>query len=156
MVHSCCIKNCRSEWKKSEGVTFHNFPLKVETHEKFVAAIPPSLRPKISKYSKICSRHFTTDCFQPITSTSVRRILKRHAIPTLFNYHLDCTPTNEALNYGPSTSNINVVFDEEKPLNNNLSQSTMEQCSSIGKKDVGVQTIVQLSHDVYIIVCIKS
>ena len=143
MVHSCCIKNCRSEWKISEGVTFHNFPLKVEFHEKFVAAIPPNLLPKVSKYSKICSKHFTTDSFQPVTSTSVRRILKRNAIPTLFSFHSDCTPTNKALNYGPSTSNINVEFDEEKPPNDNSSQSTMEQCSSVGKRDVGVQTMLQ-------------
>ena len=145
MVHSCCIKNCKSEWKKTEGVTFHSFPLKVEFHEKFVAAIPQSLRPKVGKHSKVCSRHFTTDCFQPVTSTSVRRILKRHATPTLFNCHSDCTPTNMALSNGPSTSNTNVVIAEEKPPNDNSSQSTMEQCSSMGIRNVGVQTMEQCS-----------
>ena len=73
MVNRCCIKNYKSEWKKSEGVTFHNVPLKEESRKKFIAAIPVNLQLSVQKYSRICSKHFTTDAFQATTSTSVRR-----------------------------------------------------------------------------------
>ena len=60
----------------------------------------------------------------------------------------------QALSYGLSTSNSNVVptvFGEEEPPG-----KSQEQCNVTEKKEVDVQTMVQVSHDVYRIVCMKS
>lgn len=74
-------------------------PLKEESRKKFIAAIPVNLQLSVQKYSRICSKHFTTDAFQATTSTSVRRILKRDAVPTLFDHQYHCTPVNEVSKY---------------------------------------------------------
>ncbi len=39
-----------------------------------------------SKSSRICSKHFHVDCFEPITEFGVRRRLKKNAIPTIFGF----------------------------------------------------------------------
>lgn len=142
MGYSCYIKNCKSEWKRSKDVAFHSFPSKAEFCEKFIAAIPPPLRRKVCKYSKICSKHFTTDCFQPTTSTSVRRILKRDAIPTLFDYDF----MNERLNCDSSNINTVVIEDDPQPImqtgvagRRDVAIQTMPECSGVLKKDIAVQ-----------------
>ncbi|XP_076664349.1 uncharacterized protein LOC143366828 [Andrena cerasifolii] len=66
----------------------------------------------------------------------MRRTLKRHAVPTLFDHHFHCNYTNEALNYGPSTSNFNAMFGEEE-----LPGKSREQCNVTEKKEVGAQTM---------------
>lgn len=69
-----------------ELVILYRFPIEQEARERFLEAIPQNLQPKITKYSVICSKHFTTDSF---TYTDCQRHLKTRAIPTLFEYDAD-------------------------------------------------------------------
>lgn len=52
--------------------------------EKWLAAIPNNLL-QSNKIIYICSIHFTPDCFQLPVEGSIRRILKKTAVPN-FNY----------------------------------------------------------------------
>ncbi|XP_053989794.1 THAP domain-containing protein 1 [Hylaeus volcanicus] len=160
MGKACCIKNCRNSSKLNPNVSFHKFPTKPDELKKFVAAIPPSLQLKITKFSTICSKHFTPESFQPIITATVLRRLKPQAVPTLFNYDFRSsvslnstvmsTQLYEVITCEPLVSHTNRVCENSS---NNLvyrtstanvlcqtSSTNMEETSTSMKKDVGVQT----------------
>lgn len=61
------------------------FPLaRPDVCGKWVAAMRNNFKP--TKYSSICSQHFTKDCFK---SECNNRVLKDNAVPSLFSFNLD-------------------------------------------------------------------
>ncbi|XP_045783605.1 uncharacterized protein LOC123879742 isoform X3 [Maniola jurtina] len=81
---SCAVNWCRKSSKtynyKNDGITFHRFPRNSEYKEKWINATCRGEKWFPNKYSIICSRHFTEDCFQNMKN---RRKLKKTALPTL-------------------------------------------------------------------------
>ncbi|XP_054614297.1 THAP domain-containing protein 1 isoform X2 [Dunckerocampus dactyliophorus] len=74
---------------------------------------------KPSKYSNICSQHFTKDCFKRECNN---RVLKENAVPSLFNFNLNIK--SESLE-DPFTSEIH--FPLSFPL---MSDTVMEEVES--------------------------
>nr|CAD7424290.1 unnamed protein product [Timema monikensis] len=90
MVASCSAYNCQERYVKGGDITFHSFPKNEELKRKWVLLtrrqnfIP-------TQASKLCSKHFTSDCFDndsQCQSTTIRKKtkLKQDAVPSIFNF----------------------------------------------------------------------
>ncbi|KAM4635573.1 THAP domain-containing protein 1 [Polymixia lowei] len=81
MVQSCSAYGCKNRYHKDKNISFHKFPLaRPEVCVKWIAAMRRrDFKP--TKYSNICSQHFTKDCFKRECNN---RVLKENAVPSLF------------------------------------------------------------------------
>ncbi|KAG8228799.1 hypothetical protein J437_LFUL006678 [Ladona fulva] len=83
MVNSCAAYNCTERYRKG-GVAFHSFPASKELREKWIKALRRSnFTP--NRYSKLCAKHFTPDCYETAPWSYMKR-LKKGAVPTLFEF----------------------------------------------------------------------
>ncbi|MEE6509012.1 hypothetical protein FKM82_023836 [Ascaphus truei] len=83
MVQSCSAYGCKNRYDKDKAVSFHKFPLtRPLLCKKWEAAIR-RIDFKPTKYSSICSDHFTPDCFKRECNN---KLLKDNAAPTVFSY----------------------------------------------------------------------
>ncbi|KAK3509254.1 hypothetical protein QTP70_027046 [Hemibagrus guttatus] len=82
MVQSCSAYGCKNRYHKDKDISFHKFPLaRPDLCGKWVTAMKRrNFKP--TKYSNICSQHFTKDCFKRECNN---RVLKENAVPSLFN-----------------------------------------------------------------------
>ena len=93
----CCANGCSNNnaYKGESGdVSFHKFPDDDSLKLQWTSQIARDCW-QPSKYSVLCSDHFTTDCFIKgpiIPGFSKRRRLLPTAIPTIFNR---CRTTND-------------------------------------------------------------
>ncbi|XP_066518364.1 THAP domain-containing protein 1 isoform X2 [Hoplias malabaricus] len=84
MVQSCSAYGCKNRYHKDKNISFHKFPLaRPDICGKWVAAMKRS-NFKPTKYSNICSQHFTKDCFKRECNN---RVLKENAVPSLFSFN---------------------------------------------------------------------
>uniref|UniRef100_A0A8C5DNH9 THAP domain-containing protein 1-like n=1 Tax=Gouania willdenowi TaxID=441366 RepID=A0A8C5DNH9_GOUWI len=97
MVQTCSAYGCKNRYHKDKDVSFHKFPLaRPDVCDKWVSAMRRN-NFKPTKYSNICSQHFTTDCFKRECNN---RVLKESAVPSLFTFNLsiksleDCFPSD--------------------------------------------------------------
>ncbi|CAM4547752.1 unnamed protein product [Leuciscus chuanchicus] len=83
MVQSCSAYGCKNRYQKDKNISFHKFPLaRPDICGKWVSAIKRrNFKP--TKYSNICSQHFTRDCFKHQCNN---RVLKDNAVPSLFSF----------------------------------------------------------------------
>ncbi|TKC35113.1 THAP domain-containing protein 1 [Balaenoptera ricei] len=81
MVQSCSAYGCKNRYDKDKPVSFHKFPLtRPSLCKKWEAAVRrKNFKP--TKYSSICSEHFTPDCFKRECNN---KLLKEDAVPTIF------------------------------------------------------------------------
>lgn len=81
MVQSCSAYGCKNRYHKDKNISFHKFPLaRPDVCGRWVAAIKRrNFKP--TKYSNICSQHFTRECFKRECNN---RVLKDNAVPSLF------------------------------------------------------------------------
>ncbi|XP_060619675.1 THAP domain-containing protein 1 isoform X2 [Anolis sagrei] len=81
MVQSCSAYRCRNRYDKEKPISFHKFPLtRPDLCKKWEAAVRrKNFKP--TKYSSICSEHFTPDCFKRECNN---KLLKDNAVPTIF------------------------------------------------------------------------
>uniref|UniRef100_A0A3Q4BAR6 THAP domain-containing protein 1 n=1 Tax=Mola mola TaxID=94237 RepID=A0A3Q4BAR6_MOLML len=85
MVQTCSAYGCKNRYHKDKDISFHKFPLaRPDVCVKWVAAMRRN-NFKPTKYSNICSQHFTKDCFK---SECNNRVLKDNAVPSLFTFNL--------------------------------------------------------------------
>ncbi|XP_014853898.1 PREDICTED: THAP domain-containing protein 1 isoform X1 [Poecilia mexicana] len=85
MVQTCSAYGCKNRYHKDKDISFHKFPLaRPDVCRKWVAAMRRS-NFKPTKYSNICSQHFTQDCFKRECNN---RVLKDNAVPSLFGFGL--------------------------------------------------------------------
>ncbi|KAB5522311.1 hypothetical protein PHYPO_G00158120 [Pangasianodon hypophthalmus] len=84
MVQSCSAYGCKNRYHKDKDISFHKFPLaRPDLCGKWVAAMKRrNFKP--TKYSNICSQHFTKDCFKRECNN---RVLKENAVPSLFHFN---------------------------------------------------------------------
>ncbi|XP_061603727.1 THAP domain-containing protein 1 isoform X4 [Phyllopteryx taeniolatus] len=86
MVQTCSAYGCKNRYHKDKEISFHKFPLaRPDICDKWVAAMRRN-NFKPTKYSNICSQHFAKDCFKRECNN---RVLKDHAVPSLFDLNLD-------------------------------------------------------------------
>ncbi|XP_071453914.1 uncharacterized protein [Hetaerina americana] len=83
MVHHCCAYGCRERSQKGGSVTLHSFP-KDPSRRKLWEMKVRRQNFKVTDYTKICSKHFTDDCFDREKFGGTW--LKSDAVPTLFNF----------------------------------------------------------------------
>lgn len=85
MVQTCSAYGCKNRYHKDKEISFHKFPLaRPDVCGKWVAAMRRN-NFKPTKYSNICSQHFTKDCFKIECNN---RVLKENAVPSLFTFNL--------------------------------------------------------------------
>ncbi|XP_023119765.1 THAP domain-containing protein 1 [Amphiprion ocellaris] len=85
MVQTCSAYGCKNRYHKDKDISFHKFPLaRPDVCGKWVSAMRRN-NFKPTKYSNICSQHFTKDCFKRECNN---RVLKENAVPSLFTFNL--------------------------------------------------------------------
>ncbi|CAJ1071070.1 THAP domain-containing protein 1 [Xyrichtys novacula] len=82
MVQTCSAYGCKNRYVKEKDISFHKFPMtRPHVCVKWVAAMNrDNFKP--TKYSSICSEHFTKDCFKMECNN---RVLKDNAVPSIFD-----------------------------------------------------------------------
>ncbi|KAM4708266.1 THAP domain-containing protein 1 [Discoglossus pictus] len=83
MVQSCSAYGCKNRYDKDKPISFHKFPLTRPLLCKKWEAAVRRVDFKPTKYSSICSDHFTSDCFKRECNN---KLLKDNAVPTIFSY----------------------------------------------------------------------
>ncbi|GBM33484.1 THAP domain-containing protein 1 [Araneus ventricosus] len=83
MVKFCCAFGCNEKFIKGGPITFHSFP-KDETRRKLWESKLKRENFKATNYSRICSRHFSEDCFEREKLGGTW--LKKDAVPTIFDF----------------------------------------------------------------------
>ncbi|XP_058621123.1 uncharacterized protein LOC131533086 [Onychostoma macrolepis] len=82
----CCVPLCDTSSRFNSVVSFHTFPLDKETSKKWIHYIRREDF-NITPNTRVCSRHFKSDdLIEPSTPTG-RRLLKKGAVPTLFEWN---------------------------------------------------------------------
>ncbi|XP_060931362.1 THAP domain-containing protein 1 [Limanda limanda] len=82
MVQTCSAYGCKNRYHKDKDVSFHKFPLaRPDVCGQWVAAMRRN-NFKPTKYSNICSQHFTEACFKRECNN---RVLQESAVPSLFS-----------------------------------------------------------------------
>ncbi|XP_028827787.1 THAP domain-containing protein 1 [Denticeps clupeoides] len=98
MVQSCSAYGCKNRYHKDKNISFHKFPLaRPDVCGKWVAAMRRS-NFKPTKYSNICSQHFTKDSFKRECNN---RVLKENAVPSLFSFSKLHTKPETLVDSGP-------------------------------------------------------
>ncbi|XP_055054048.1 THAP domain-containing protein 1 [Misgurnus anguillicaudatus] len=94
MVQSCSAYGCKNRYHKDKNISFHKFPLaRPDVCDKWVTAIKRrNFKP--TKYSSICSQHFTKNSFRQDCNN---RVLKDDAVPSLFKLHVQARSLREDL-----------------------------------------------------------
>ncbi|GFS14588.1 THAP domain-containing protein 1 [Elysia marginata] len=128
-VPCCVVRDCSNRQYKlndasssdrSEDITFHYFPSKVELRTKWLTAIKrENFTP--APTSRVCSKHFKPSDFKPFTRSQQRRILKDTAVPSIFDFpgHLRVEepepdePKDEAPRQGLPAVQLRVQSPEE-------------------------------------------
>ncbi|KAM3600440.1 uncharacterized protein V6R79_023576 [Siganus canaliculatus] len=118
MVQTCSAYGCKNRYHKEKDISFHKFPLaRPDICGKWVAAMRRN-NFKPTKYSNICSQHFTRDCFKTECNN---RVLKDNAVPSLFTFNLNIKsledPFPSEIHFPlslPLTSDLVVEEDEDE------------------------------------------
>lgn len=109
MVQSCSAYGCKNRYDKDKPVSFHKFPLTRPSLCKQWEAAVKRKNFKPTKYSSICSEHFTPDCFKRECNN---KLLKENAVPTIFLYiephekKEDLEPQEQLPSPSPPTSQV--------------------------------------------------
>ena len=113
MVYCCMVWGCQNrpdrEDCRSRGVSFHRLPVSdLNLLSSWVEKIGVTNYP-LSRNLRICSEHFELDCF--VVHKDGRRVLKRTAVPSLFNF-----PPENIQSMFPAFSLSTVSTDDLKAL----------------------------------------
>ncbi|KAG8191483.1 hypothetical protein JTE90_020731 [Oedothorax gibbosus] len=111
MVNSCSANGCKNRNTKGGTLTFHRFPLNNKHMLKLWLYQIKRGSWEPSKYSVICSEHFTEDSF--VVKTNNRRTLKNDACPTIFTVANYTEPPKKKKN--PRERNLMEVDPETTP-----------------------------------------
>ncbi|CAH0399815.1 unnamed protein product [Chilo suppressalis] len=107
----CAVKWC-GKWSATssltkDGITFHRFPKCLKIKQKWIDATKRDDNWFPGKHHTICSRHFTKDCFRPISGN--RRLLFDNAVPTQM---LPCLQSAD--NFAEASISPKLEIKEEK------------------------------------------
>lgn len=82
----CCVPFCRASQRFNSVLSFHAFPANKENRMKWLRSIR-RVDINVTQDTKVCGRHFKSDDFIEALNTAGRRILKKGAVPTLFQWN---------------------------------------------------------------------
>ncbi|XP_076299443.1 uncharacterized protein LOC143218242 [Lasioglossum baleicum] len=137
MVQTCCIKNCKERQNRDTNISFHKFPKDPELREKWIKAINcENFEP--SAHSRVCSKHFESDCFVG-NSWSSKRNLRYDTIPRV-------SEVPEVSRIQPTeVANIPCIKieNESASLNNEIADEddSVESAARTGRDNVSFQEI---------------
>lgn len=86
----CAAFDCNNDSRYTTGISYHCFPSDPSIRELWLAKISRADL-VISKHSRLCSVHFTSDCYErdlkaELLGSKPKAILKPDAIPSLFSH----------------------------------------------------------------------
>lgn len=86
----CAAFDCNNHSRRTTGISYHCFPSDPSIREQWLAKISRADL-VISKHSRLCSEHFTPDCYErdlkaELLGSKPKAILKPDAIPLLFSH----------------------------------------------------------------------
>ncbi|XP_064474320.1 uncharacterized protein LOC135388606 isoform X2 [Ornithodoros turicata] len=144
--HRCCFVHCKNKRENTTGVTFFGFPKCERLKQLWIAKVR---RPgwKLYKSSRLCSDHFTADCFEEaerlqqefglvLPGKRLRQRLKPDAVPSLFVEHegdfdVPSSSSRRDSDEEPGTSGF--PFEETSvppvPFHHTVSQESGAQCT---------------------------
>ncbi|XP_075885312.1 THAP domain-containing protein 1 [Nelusetta ayraudi] len=141
MVQTCSAYGCKNRYHKERDVSFHKFPLaRPDVCCKWVAAMRNNFKP--TKYSSICSQHFTKDCFK---SECNNRVLKDNAVPSLFSFSLEIKSESLEDPFPPD-----IHFPLSIPLTSDLAEEEEEEEEERGE---GGRSLPDLRWDTTAVCC---
>ncbi|XP_049769899.1 THAP domain-containing protein 2-like isoform X2 [Schistocerca cancellata] len=119
MVNSCAALGCTEKYVKGAELSFHSFPADEVRRNVWTLALKRK-NFKATKYTKICSKHFSSDCFETVAFGSGRK-LKRDAVPSIFYcpLHLASKGRNKLPQFEINTENVSSATDNEMCSTNN-------------------------------------
>ncbi|XP_029132153.2 uncharacterized protein ftr97 isoform X1 [Labrus bergylta] len=82
----CCVPLCAASSKYNSALSFHTFPKDFETRRKWISAIRRD-HFAVSPHTRVCSRHFTSEDVREPLSATARRLLRKGAVPALFEWN---------------------------------------------------------------------
>ncbi|XP_060917346.1 uncharacterized protein ftr97 isoform X2 [Labrus mixtus] len=82
----CCVPLCAASSKYNSALSFHTFPKDFETRRKWISAIRRD-HFAVSPHTRVCSRHFTNEDVREPLSETARRLLRKGAVPALFEWN---------------------------------------------------------------------
>lgn len=156
MVQSCSAYGCKNRYQKDRNISFHKFPLaRPEVCVQWVSAMSRrNFKP--TKYSNICSQHFTSDCFKQECNN---RVLKDNAVPSLFTLQTQdpfsadvCFPLNVCATAEP----LSECFPEQCGLPDGQEAGAVscpEQCVPPGGQEAGA---VSCDHNYTLEDCVQQ
>ncbi len=92
MASKCAVPNCKSVSEAGNGITWHYFPKDQKILQEWIRNIPQSDWVP-TKWSQICSLHFTPDCFTMESQDTnkyrkkaevQKQRIRKGSVPTLF------------------------------------------------------------------------
>ena len=110
MVRTYVAAGCNNTGR--DGISFFKFPSDARLRQEWSRQVQRT-RDNWSgptKYSALCASHFTSDCFELNSAIAasmgltMRRRLKRGAIPTIFERRIPVNNPSGACGSGPATS----------------------------------------------------
>ncbi|XP_047101644.1 THAP domain-containing protein 2-like isoform X2 [Schistocerca piceifrons] len=119
MVNSCAALGCTEKYVKGAELSFHSFPADEVRRNVWTLALKRK-NFKASKYTKICSKHFSSDCFDT-DAFGFGRKLKRDAVPSIFNcpLHSASKGRNKLPQFERNTEKVSSATDNEMCSTNN-------------------------------------
>lgn len=104
MPHYCCVPQCKSNSSAEDckNLSFQSFPKDPELAKKWTVSIKRDNKFKVSKYTRICSRHFKAEDYELQQFGRVRQRLKKDVVPTVFNWHTPKPPRRKLFRHPPS------------------------------------------------------
>uniref|UniRef100_A0A8B9GTX4 THAP domain-containing protein 1 n=1 Tax=Astyanax mexicanus TaxID=7994 RepID=A0A8B9GTX4_ASTMX len=82
----CCVPLCQASSKYNKVLSFHTFPSDAENRLKWNFAIRRE-NFTVTPHTRVCSRHFKKEDLREPESKSGRRLLKKGAVPMLFEWN---------------------------------------------------------------------
>ena len=109
---NCAAFGCKSIAKKGDGLSFHSFPSDDEPlrQKQWVLYCKRQNFVKPTKYSKLCSKHFSKDCFERDLE-KMRMYGYENALPTL---KADAIPDMPLLLPRPKSQCISIIVEQVK------------------------------------------
>ena len=90
MPRTCVAVGCNSRYRKGSDISFHRFPRDEKITKEWVVRLKRGGGWKPTKASHVCSKHFTSDCYESSVNISRdlgvpwQRHLQSTAVPTIF------------------------------------------------------------------------
>ncbi|XP_042260975.1 uncharacterized protein LOC121892169 [Thunnus maccoyii] len=82
----CCVPLCQASSKYNKVLSFHTFPSDVDIRQRWFIAIRRG-NCTVGPHTRVCSRHFKKEDFRELVSKIGRRLLKKGAVPSLFEWN---------------------------------------------------------------------